>query len=307
MRLLDEGHPARHTCGMTGPNVPSDLLGGMRHPDARDLTRYLVHITSSVENLVNILTMGKIEARSPFGIARNPFSLEPTQHSACFAEIPANELSRLTRRGRYGVGFPVEVIRGKGGQRVWYLDDGSDPLQAVQAQCDVAVAARSWSAPVWRVTPFVDRVIQGQYDFVWEREWRLPGGLDFAWSDIAFIIAPEGDDLRVTPDPSMGSPWIDPDDWSVSWLGSSLEALDANIDGLLEKFHAAFITPDDASFPYSSADGGWQWLVASVPYDEAIDELFEPLGEHVKSALGEVIVSEGWYWARRYDVEHIAD
>lgn len=292
---------------MTEPNVPSDLLGGMRHPDARDLTRYLVHITSSVENLVSILTTGRIEARNPFGIARNLFSPEPTQHSACFAEIPANELSRLTRRGLYGVAFSVEAIREKGGQRVWYLDDGSDPLKAVQAQYDSAVTARAWSAPVWRTTPFVDRVIQGQYDFVWEREWRLPGGLEFTWPDISFIIAPKGEDLKVTPDPSMGSPWIDPDDWSVSWWGSSLEALDAKIDGLLQEFHSTFITPDEASFPYSSADGGLQWQVASVPYDEAIEELFENLGEHVKSALSQVIVSEAWYWARRHDVQHIAD
>lgn len=295
---------------MTGSNPPDSLLGGLRHPDARDLTRYLVHTTWTAKNLVSILTMGKIEARNGFGIARTLLALGTSQYSACFAEIPPNELPRLTKKKKFGVAFTTEFIRSQGGQRVWYLDDGGDPAQAMQAQVDAAVRARDWTSPLWRTTPFMDRVIPGQYDFVWEREWRLPGGLTFDWGDVAFIVAPgaDGTGLDFKTEPTIGGPWIDPDDWSVSWYGSSLEALDSGIEGLLERFDLTYMTADEASFPYSSADGGYQWLVEGVAYDDAIEELFgDTVTEHVKNALGEVISSRGWYWARRYDVEHIAD
>lgn len=48
--------------------------------------------------------------------------------------------------------------------------------------------------PLWDLTPFVDNPGSGEwgnYEFEWEREWRVVGDLTFGLSDVAFLFIPE--------------------------------------------------------------------------------------------------------------------
>lgn len=293
---------------MTDSSIPPGLLGGTRHPMARDLTRYVTHMTPTAENLVNIITQGRIEARNPFGMARKLFMPDATQCCACFAGVPVNEIGRLSR-GPFGVGFKASFLRDNGGQRVWYLDDG-EPRNAIADLMDRAVAAKAWDSPLWKLTPFIDKVIPRMYEFEWEREWRVPGGVTFSQADIAFIVAPSDDgEVGIVEALTLGFPLIDPKDGSVSWTGASLEALNEGIQALLRRFHETYVTPEEAAVPfgsYSSYEGEWQSMFHAVSYDDAINELFDDLAPHTREKLAEAVLENGrWDWIRRADVNQI--
>ncbi|SER96969.1 hypothetical protein SAMN04488000_11418 [Lentzea albida] len=54
--------------------------------------------------------------------------------------------------------------------------------------------------PLWGLTPFIDNPGSGPgwtYEFEWEREWRVPGGLRFTLLDIRFLFAPEDEHERL--------------------------------------------------------------------------------------------------------------
>ena len=38
--------------------------------------------------------------------------------------------------------------------------------------------------------PFIDRVLPS-YQYDWDKEWRVPGGLDFTDDAVSFILLPE--------------------------------------------------------------------------------------------------------------------
>lgn len=98
-------------------------------PDWEDMSNHVVHFTkqlpgppprTSYDNIIGILSMGRIEARNPFGMARNKAPTGATQHVTCFSEIPLHQLERLTsRRGPYGIGFTKELLISRGGGPVF--------------------------------------------------------------------------------------------------------------------------------------------------------------------------------------------
>lgn len=59
------------------------------------------------------------------------------------------------------------------------------------------VAAGNIEDPEWRLLPFLN-VMHEKYDFSWEREWRVLGGLDFKLSDLVCVVLPETgeDDIK---------------------------------------------------------------------------------------------------------------
>src|SRR5690606_8484326 len=104
-------------------SIPPHLLGYRRDPKWRDMSDYLVHFTETPETLRQILLEGRVHAGGPHGWGRDIKEVRDGHLSACFSEIPLDQLDRLRRRhGPYGVGFCREFIRQAGGARVWYLD-----------------------------------------------------------------------------------------------------------------------------------------------------------------------------------------
>ncbi len=158
----------------------------------------VVHFTrhsqgvSAYDGMMSILADGRIEARSKFGCATNVNGLGTSQHCACFSEIPLDMLDRLVdRRSMYGIGFHHDTVISKGAGRVWYLDEGTQHRAAFANM--VTKAMNGGVDPgddIWRITPFVDRTAPN-YHFEWEREWRVPGGLNFSPEDVAFLFVPE--------------------------------------------------------------------------------------------------------------------
>lgn len=166
-----------------------------------DMSDYLVHFTkdfdgaTAYENSLSILSLQTIQARTPFGLARQ-FALSPEgQRTACFSEVPLHELNRLAqRRGPHGLGFPKQVVRKAGGVPVWYAYARSPANLALLELVRHAKTAGEADHPIWKIAPFVDA--PGEYSgkkyfFEWEREWRVAGDFNFTIGDVAFLVMPE--------------------------------------------------------------------------------------------------------------------
>jgi hypothetical protein len=157
--------------------VPSHLLGFKNQPNWLDMSDYVVHFTPDEASFGSILRTGTIRASGPFGWARRREQVRSGQMSACFSEVPIDRLARLiTRHGQFGVAFPKDFVRTQGGARVWYLDDGSTPSRALFERIGKVIRAGDWDDQLWSLTPFIDRVMPGRYEWEWEREWRVLGG-----------------------------------------------------------------------------------------------------------------------------------
>ena len=149
--------------------------GTEQHPDATDLSRYLIHLTRSEDDLAEILDSKTIEARSCHGIAAyRGFS---GQRSVCLTEIPIPELKRMADRGRtYGLVLHKDRLRThtSPAQPVWYISEPSPQHKAMNA---LMTSSSDSSDPVWALTPFVDVARGGPHphDWRWEREWRVVG------------------------------------------------------------------------------------------------------------------------------------
>jgi hypothetical protein len=166
----------------------------MGHADWRDMSEYIVHLTGPDE-IVTIFQAATIEARTPTGTARSLAGLDDSQKSVCLSEIPIGHLSRLTRRGEYGVGFYKQFIDENDGQMVTYLRKGTPAADRFQTLVtDAMTGGINPADPLWRITQFVDNpgsYGETRYEFEWEREWRVPHDLRFAENKVAFLLAPE--------------------------------------------------------------------------------------------------------------------
>jgi len=173
----------------------------------RDMSDFVVHFTkdgdvSAFDVLEQILNSLEVKAVRPFGMARNMGAVTPTQKSACFSEIPLDMLTRLVerRRSSYGLGFHQSLIVASGGGRVWYADkDGAISHSLGKLNALALGPPFNPNDPFWEITPFIDQPgdYGGPYRFEWEREWRVPGGLTFADSELKFVFAPEEDHYLV--------------------------------------------------------------------------------------------------------------
>jgi len=177
------------------------ILGYRGNPDWRDMSEYVVHFTkdsddaSALENLQQILEDQDIRASGPFGWAKGLNALGDSQKVACFSEIPLDLLDRLVdRRSSYGLGFHQRTLLDAGGARVWYVDRHSQIGEVLDTRLMALVESRDWDDDLWSLTPFIDQPYDaptGGYRFEWEREWRVPGGLQFDLDEVAFVFVPE--------------------------------------------------------------------------------------------------------------------
>lgn len=161
------------------------------------MSDYLVHFTksgdvSAHDAMFGILATGQVQARNTFGCATGVNGLGVSQQCACFSEIPLDMLDRLVaRRSRFGIGFHQLNLIPKGAARVWYLDKDTATRTAMQAKITTAMSGGvDPHDPIWRLTPLVDFAADN-YHFEWEREWRIPGGLAFTPTEVAFLFVPE--------------------------------------------------------------------------------------------------------------------
>jgi hypothetical protein len=181
------------------------MLGYRGNSDWRDMSEYVVHFTKAsggqdaYQTMLSILSQNYLRPGGPFGTAKGLGALGDSQKSACFSEIPLDHLSRLIeRRSYYGIAFKQPTLTKAGGGRVWYVDEGSPLAKAVWANHERHHKSPfDPTDPFWKLTPFIDRPSEERrYQFEWEREWRVPGGLTFQPDDVAFLFLPEDLHLR---------------------------------------------------------------------------------------------------------------
>lgn len=265
------------------PGITPELLGTPEHPGARDLSDFVVHLTSDEESLGSILANGVLEAREPHGFTKGLWKVRGQHLSACLTEMPLTELSRMRRFGEYGIAFRKDFVRAAGGQRVWYLDEGSISLEALTKIKDDLVGERQWDHPFWSVAPYVDLVAPGRYAWEHEREWRVAGGLRFQWSDIALVIAPSGSDIGPG---EAGMAVYDPTLDTIGWWGGEALEISAAVELLAERFRTRWMSADDAGIPWDGREDGYQ-SVGITLFDgwDAIEEQFCEFPEYVRERI----------------------
>jgi Putative abortive phage resistance protein AbiGi, antitoxin len=188
------------------------------------MSEYVVHFTRDVdgrsasETLYAILDAGRLEpGPRPFGAARKLDALVESQRVVCFSEIPLDRLDRLVaRRGSsFGIGFIQDWIIQAGGARVWYVDRDSAAHTAFQELFNHRLRPLDANDPFWALTQFVDfpgKYGDTSYRFEWEREWRVPGGVEFSPDNVAFLFGPEAahHEMRERIGSNYTCPCIDP-------------------------------------------------------------------------------------------------
>ncbi len=281
-------------------SIPKQYL----HPKWRDMSEWVVHFTDSAEVLRLILEQQKIRSSGPFGWAKNIAETRANHKSACFSEIPLDHLARLCERhGRWGVGFTKQFITRAGGNRVWYIERDSAVGTVLFDAIGDLLRARDLASPLLQLTPFIDGMADGvpyTYRFDWEREWRVPGGLDFELTDVAFVLTPDGDDgprpaggLRLLPSVSV-----------EQFAFHAVATLGDDLDQLTAVFLAKFTDPAN-ELPYSGTDGGYQWFVREWDTEEAVHDVFgssldEETHHELMSALDDMSPS----WASLAELSH---
>lgn len=227
------------------------MFGYRGRSDWRDMSDYVVHFVRGGQGdtgygaVMSILWDGRIRAGGPWGAARNLSEVRASQMSACLSEVPIDLLNRLTQRRQtsYGIAFKKQLLLERGGGRVWYVDR-STPAEAAFSQLVRAAMQGGVDSedPIWRLTPFVDSPTD-RYRFEWEREWRVPGGLDFCPDDVEFLFIPAelhdsaeaffSDVKAGNSGPAYECPFIDP-----RWDGAQIS------DRLPLKFQPREVAPE---------------------------------------------------------------
>ena len=210
-----------------------------------DLSSYLVHLTraygelTSADNLRRILKRGRLLARNPHCLFSSKIDSLSPDHSdlfntVCFSEIPLSDLNYLTHKmegrscnlSQYGLVFHKTVVRDAGGNPVFYVDtrstDGSKRCDALWDCFRAATKSGKTSHPFYSFLPFVNKVGRN-YDFSWEREWRVVGDFDFKLSQVFLALAPESK-LRIFEERFPEIPWVSPR-WGRDRMLSKLRRL----------------------------------------------------------------------------------
>lgn len=161
------------------------------------------------DNLKSILRAEQIEARTPFGLAKNTGG--DSQKCVCFTETPLELLHLMTGEieGRacqfepYGVAITKKIARMRGVTPVWYLDITpthhwlTNPIESLINQ---AIGRGDFEeSDISQITPFIETMgsgySPGEYnyrkEFWWEREWRHRGSFSLLCNLI--VICPERD------------------------------------------------------------------------------------------------------------------
>ncbi len=279
--------------------VPQHLLGDHRDRTWGDVSQYVVHLTKDPTTLGAILGTGCLKASGPFGFGhfRNIPEVAARHRSVCFSEAPLDELERVTRRrGHYGIGFTKDFLRLKHGARVWYVDQRSEQASSLYSLLGPLVTAKDFSNPIWELTPFLDLLMPGRYEWDWEREWRVRGDLDFTLADVAFVLTPEGFDEL----PALEGFYFHPKHDLI--VAASTQPLEEYVEGLVQQFFRTFENPAN-SLP---VDGGeYVWIVTEWSTEEAVDDRFFEVQDDIRARLVDYLNGLSCSWVLSDDVASI--
>lgn len=281
------------------PAVPQHLLGDRRDASWGDMSQFVVHFTKTPEVFAKILASGFLRASGPFGFswARNVVEVRELHSSVCFSEVPLDKIDRLMRRhGTYGIAFTKDFIRRQQGARVWYIEQGSQQARSMNETLFELKSRSDFTHPIWGLTPFIDLVMPGKYEWDWEREWRVRGDLRFLLEDVAFVVTPEGFDEL----PALDGLYVHPKHDLI--VVASPQVLAEYVEDLVMQFNESYENPVN-SLP---VDGGeYVWIVDEWETEQAVAELFPDLLEAVQTQLVDYLNGVSWSWVLSTDIASI--
>jgi len=115
---------------------------------------------TAYDGMMRILGVRRLVARSAFGLVHERTPDADTQKAVCFSEAPLHLLGRIAdRHSECGIVFRKDFIRRAAGNPILYAHGDGAVAAAIQQLVDAA--GGDPGAPIWRLTPFVDR--PGQY------------------------------------------------------------------------------------------------------------------------------------------------
>jgi hypothetical protein len=286
--------------GMTNSaEVPPHLLGDHRDVTWGDMSQYLVHFTKTPEAFARSLATGTIDASGPYGFswARSVPQVTARHNSVCFSEVPLDKVGRLMRRhGFYGIAFKKEFIRAKQGARLWYVDQGSTQARSLNDLLGRLKSEGDFTHPMWDLTPFIDLVMPGKYEWDWEREWRVRGDLHFLLADVALVVTPEGFEEL----PALEGFYVHPKHDLI--VAASPPALVEYMEDLVRQFFQSFEDPNNC-LPVEK--GQYVWIVEEWDASQAVGELFPALLDDVHERLVEYLREISWSWVLSADIASI--
>lgn len=283
----------------SAPAVPLHLLGDHRDATWVDMSRYVVHFTEDPQVFAKILATGFLKGSGPFGFswARKIEEVKSGHYSVCFSEVPIDKVERLMRRhGPYGIAFTKDFIRAKQGARVWYVDQGSEQARNLNEHLFALRSVRDFGHPTWGLTPFMDLVMPGVYEWDWEREWRVRGDVHFLLEDVSFVITPE----EVCELPALEGLYVHPKHDLL--ISASPQQLEEFVEDLVQQFFQAF---EDPANSLSFDEGEYVWIVPEWDTESAVAELFPELLESVLTQLVDYLNGVSWSWVLSADLASI--
>ena len=165
-----------------------------------DYSRFVVHFTRNDkqdftkgscarDNFTSIIKDMEIKAYKAHclhgkQIKKLPEARQESFFVACFTEVPLNQLHLLIQpvQGRrvqlepYGLVFTKQFLIEQGAQPAIYINSYGQNLylrSAVNRLYEIAIQSNS-TDDTWRLLPFINAMHEN-YDFTWEREWRVLG------------------------------------------------------------------------------------------------------------------------------------
>lgn len=203
----------------------------------------IINAEDSLKTILTHSTGPMMEARSPLGYFKfkidtrwkNRGGVAPKWlQCVCFSEAPLSELrhfykATVRKRNEYkkfGLGFWSKTIRAKGGNPIFYVDTNKrhllGSLDTMTTSTHILKFAPMMPYMELFGPPLYDRRTT-DIDFRWEREWRVPGYLNFTLEDVAFGICPAERIPEFEKLVGNSFPFIDPD-WTIEQLRKHLNA-----------------------------------------------------------------------------------
>lgn len=183
----------------------ADVSMFMVHLTRDDRTHTAPNVTGMTveENFASIFEQKRIAA---FGIhclhgdrlKRLPEKKQRQFRVACFTETPLDQIRGLLDVGPrqidlepYGFVFKREFLYAMGAQPAHYLNNyHPNPLRdAVECIYEMGLK-NNFTGRTWPLLPLVN-VMQDNHDFVWEREYRVIGDVEFEYDDLVCVILPD--------------------------------------------------------------------------------------------------------------------
>jgi hypothetical protein len=191
-----------------------------------DFSDYVAHFTKGAEPIVadqadpNIAAQSALQRLASILEDRNiratakPFA---SKHSVAFTECPwSSMLDHAQQYSPYGIGFAKKALFERGGGPVIYIRQDLYTTQRAFGSEDNEYLRGFHRDLACFLAPFLPTYAPPEHlaqygkdstaiDFTHEREWRVPGDVEFGYDDIEFVVLDHYQDMEALPETAKQS------------------------------------------------------------------------------------------------------